>query len=76
MIATHAHCGSPDCPHKVSHAENEFCHDGMCRWSKECRCVPETKRERVIELLKGYLCDDEGVPEIADAIEAIYGKDA
>lgn len=43
---------------------------------KECRCVPETKRERVIELLNGYLCDDEGVPEIADVIEAIYGKDA
>jgi aerobic-type carbon monoxide dehydrogenase small subunit (CoxS/CutS family) len=34
--------------------------------------VPDSKKEQVIEILKGYLCDDEGVPEIADAIDQIY----
>lgn len=73
MIATHADkCQSQECSHRVPHPENTFCHDGMCRWSSECRCVPDSKKEQVIEILKGYLCDDEGVPEIADAIDQIY----
>ena len=77
MICIYAkECNSETCQHRLPHPENDFCTGGKCSWGENTRCVPETKRERVIELLKGYLCDDEGVPEIADAIEAIYGKDA
>lgn len=73
MIATHADkCQSQECPHRVPHAENEFCHDGQCRWSSDCECVPESKREQVIAILDAYLCGDENIPNIADAIEAIY----
>lgn len=71
MIATHAHCGSSDCPHKVPHKENEFCHDGMCRWSSECRCIPESKREMLEEYLMG-LFPDERIEGIANAIESIF----
>lgn len=75
MIATHADkCLSRECPHLVPHAENEFCHDGQCRWSSECRCVPESKRERLEGYLIGLLqdADKSDISEIADAIEAIY----
>lgn len=72
MIATHAHCGSPICKHKEPHAKNEFCGDGQCRWSKECRCVPENRREQVIAILDRYMYRDERIANIADAIESVY----
>lgn len=80
MIATHAHCGSPICKHKEPHAKNDFCGDGQCRWSTECRCVPESKKERLVALIHDYhtafvpMTDE----EFADRIEEIYeeGKDA
>lgn len=73
MIATHRDCGSAECEHIASHKHNDFC-NAPCRWSSECRCVPENKLESR-ELLEGILkmhFPGEVIPEIADSIESIY----
>lgn len=70
MIATHKDCGSKECGHRKSHKENDFCQDGKCRWSAECRCVAESKRELLDDLLRKYLIVDRD--EAADKIEEIY----
>ena len=68
MIATHKDCGSVECGHRYSHDENDFCQDGQCRWSSECRCIPETKREQLAALM---MTDEWGRMTDARAIDAI-----
>lgn len=75
MIATHRDCASQECSHRVSHEENDFCKDGQCRWSSECRCQPETKREQLAALMMtdawGRMTDAKAI----DAIMAIFGEE-
>jgi len=49
----------------------KWCEQGSCKWSSECRCVPESKRERVEDMLKDFFAG-QNIPEIADRIEEIY----
>lgn len=68
MIATHKDCGSMECSHRSHHEANDFCQDGACRWSSECRCVAETKREQLAALM---MDDDWGHWTDATAIDKI-----
>jgi hypothetical protein len=48
-------CNSLTCVHKGPHTQMEkWCEQGSCKWSSECRCVPETKRERLMALINDY----------------------
>ncbi len=65
-------CNSLSCIHKRPHTQMEkWCEQGSCKWSSECRCVPESKRERVEDMLKDFFAG-QNIPEIADRIEEIY----
>lgn len=75
MICIYAkQCNSETCPHRVSHTENDFCKIGSCSWGEDTRCVPESKRERLVALIHDYhtafvpMTDE----EFADRIEEIY----
>lgn len=72
MICIYAHkCNSDTCLHKRAHPTNDFCYGGSCSWGTDTHCVPETKRERVEDMLKEFF-SGQNIPEIADRIEEIY----
>ena len=77
MICIYAkECNSETCQHRLPHPENDFCTGGKCSWGKDTMCTVESTREKLTFFLHGLFPDDEALPEIINAIEAIYGKDA
>lgn len=67
----HKQCNSKACPHRLPHPTNDFCYGGSCSWATDTHCIPESKRERVEDMLKDF-CSGQDIPEIADRIEEIY----
>lgn len=51
----HKECNSTECSHKASHPANDFCYDGNCRWAGDTCCVPQDRREKVTNLITGYV---------------------
>ncbi|MEN6321715.1 MAG: hypothetical protein ABFD82_23575 [Syntrophaceae bacterium] len=75
MIATHKDCGSSECGHRVPHQANDFCQDGKCRWSSECRCTPETHREQLAALMMTDEWCGMTDAKAIDAIMEIFGEE-
>ena len=72
MIATHAHCGSPDCPHKHEHTyDPEWCGVGSCRWAEGTLCV-DARQDKLRDILDEFwtetITQDEAVHMIVDLL--------
>jgi len=73
MKCNHAHeCNSTECWHREDHEKTSFCASGYCRWAWDTKCVPESTRELVEELIRGNELTTLSEAELVDRIMAIF----
>ena len=73
MICNHAHeCHSQECEHREPHPANKFCEQGNCRWAGDTKCIAESNRELLENLLDSDALDVMKGHELVDAIIEIF----
>ena len=74
ICINHKECNSTECGHRTPHTKNDFCFDGKCKWAENTVCIPESKRERLIDILVTY-GNPNKADEAADKIEETYKEE-
>lgn len=69
-----------DCPHHAPHEHNKFCdRDGMkatCSGGDDPYCVPESKLELAIDILRNHLTPDGAVEVAKELMEKLGIEEA
>ena len=65
-------CTGEGCPQGVPHPRNTFCEKGFCRQGDEMTyCVPESKLELTIDILRNHLTSDGAVEVAKELLEKL-----
>jgi len=76
----HLTCTITDCPHHPPHEHNLFCdkddRKNTCRGGDDPYCLPESKLELVIDILRGHLTPDGAVEVAKELLEKLGIEEA